>query len=228
MVSSCWSVLHLLQHLVSLYDSISEVTKFANDAFFPRGVVNMYGVYQTYYQTSLLRLQSAANLSWIGSIQAFLLLFVGALTGVIYDAGYLRSLLWVGAGLSVFGMMMTSISTHYWHFVLAQGIMTGCGFGSLFVPSIAIVSQYFSTRKTFATGIASTGSSLGQSQDFDTYTIMVDILNLRRNYLSHHFRSIGVSRRIRLGNSCGSFHHVRYIGYFPFRYATETSAVDAP
>lgn len=61
----------------------------------------------------------------------------------------------------VFGMMMTSISTSYWQIVLAQAMCMGIGLGCLFVPSVAIVSTYFSTRKAFATGIAASGSSLG-------------------------------------------------------------------
>lgn len=62
----------------------------------------------------------------------------------------------------VFGMMMTSISTSYWQIVLAQAMCMGIGLGCLFVPSVAIVSTYFSTRKAFATGIAASGSSLGK------------------------------------------------------------------
>lgn len=75
--------------------------------------MNMYGVYQTFYQTNFLRSESASNISWIGSIQSFLLLFIGAMTGIVYDAGYLRSLLWLGAGLSIYGMMMISICNAY-------------------------------------------------------------------------------------------------------------------
>ena len=120
----------------------------------------MFGVYQTHY-TSSLPSSSASAISWIGSIQAFLLFLVGTLVGPIYDVGHVRSLLVVGSFLSVFGLSMTSICKEYWQLVLAQGILTGTGFGCLFLPGCTIVSQYFSSKKAFATGIASLGSSIG-------------------------------------------------------------------
>jgi len=79
------------------------------------GIANTYGAFQTYYEGASLSSQSPSNISWIGSIQAFLLLFVGGLcTGQIYDAGHLRGLVLVGSISAVFGMMMTSISHEYW------------------------------------------------------------------------------------------------------------------
>ncbi|KAK7953546.1 MFS general substrate transporter [Apiospora saccharicola] len=96
------------------------------------GIVNTYGVFQTYYQTELLKNESASNIAWIGSIQAFLLLFVGALTGPLYDYGYFRHLLAVGSFLMVFGMMMVSLCTQYWQLIIAQGIVVGIGGGCLF------------------------------------------------------------------------------------------------
>ena len=122
--------------------------------------MNMYGVYQAYYSTSLAS-SSASAISWIGSIQAFLLFLVGTLVGPIYDSGYVRSLLAVGSFLSVFGLFMTSICHQYWQYLLAQGVVTGTGFGCLFLPGVTIVSQYFDTKKAFATGVASLGSSIG-------------------------------------------------------------------
>jgi MFS family permease len=86
---------------------------------------------------------------------------VGIATGPLYDAGYFRPLIATGSFLVVFGMMMTSICTAYWQIMLAQAVCMGVGFGCLFVPSVAIVSTYFSTKKAFATGIAAAGSSLG-------------------------------------------------------------------
>lgn len=66
-----------------------------------------------------------------------------------------------GSAAAVFGMMMTSICKEYWQVVLAQGVVTGIGLGSMLLPSVAIMPQYFKTRRAFATGIAASGSSLG-------------------------------------------------------------------
>jgi len=187
----------------------------------------MYGVYQTFYQTNFLRSESASNISWIGSIQSFLLLFVGAMTGIIYDAGYLRSLLWLGAGLSIFGMMVTSICKTYWQVLLAQGIVVGCGFGLLFVPGLAVVSQYFSTKKAFATGVASTGSSLGQWHDVRSFIDTSDILIYRWCHLSHRLRSVRASHRLCLGHSCDSFHYAWYISHISIGHASKVPAIYA-
>lgn len=122
----------------------------------------MFGAYQTFYESNLLESETASNISWIGSVQGFLLFVGGAIAGPFFDMGYLRTLLFLGTFLNVFGMMMTSICTNYWQVFLAQGVAVGTGNGCLFLPSVAIVSQYFTTKKAFAFGIASTGSSIGQ------------------------------------------------------------------
>ncbi|KAI8937053.1 hypothetical protein NX059_006272 [Plenodomus lindquistii] len=126
-----------------------------------RGIVNTFGSYQAYYETDLLPTSSPSSISWIGSIQAFLLLFVGALTGPIYDAGYFRPLLLFGSFMLVLGQMMLSLCHAYWQVLLAQAFCIGIGTGALFVPSVAILSTYFSTRIGMAIGIAASGSSLG-------------------------------------------------------------------
>lgn len=125
------------------------------------GVVNTYGTYQTYYESDLLSSSSPSNISWIGSLQATLLMLVGTLTGPIYDAGYVRSLVATGSVLVVFGQMMLSLSTTYWQVFLAQAVCIGLGTGCMFVPCVAILSTYFSTRVATAMGLAAAGSSLG-------------------------------------------------------------------
>jgi hypothetical protein len=54
------------------------------DIDFCRGVINTWGVYQTYYSIDILKNTSESTIAWVGSIQAFLLMFIGALSGPIY------------------------------------------------------------------------------------------------------------------------------------------------
>jgi MFS family permease len=125
------------------------------------GVLNTFGVFQTYYETGVLFTESSSNISWIGSVQSYCLLLVGLIAGPIYDRGYLRALLSVGSFLIVFGFMMLSLCTTYWQAVLAQGFCIGMGAGLIFVPSLAVLPAYFSTRLGLALGLAASGSSFG-------------------------------------------------------------------
>lgn len=56
---------------------------------------------------------------------------------------------------------MLSLVHTYWQALLAQGFVIGIGAGFLFVPSVAIISTYFTTHLSTAIGIAASGSSLG-------------------------------------------------------------------
>ena len=124
-----------------------------------RGLIQSYGIFQTYYQS--ISLSSETNISWIGSLQGALLLCCCLFTGYLYDAGYVRQMLYLGHALIVGGMMLVGICSSYWHFLLTQGMMVGLGSGLLFLPCVSILQQYFSKRRNIATGIASTGSSIG-------------------------------------------------------------------
>ncbi|KAK3694530.1 major facilitator superfamily domain-containing protein [Podospora appendiculata] len=122
------------------------------------GLINTFGVYQAYYETDLLSSKSPSDISWIGSVQASLLLLMGVFSGPLFDAGYFRSLLITGLFLIVFGQFMTSLCTLYWQILLAQGFCIGIGMGLVFLPSAAIISQYFSRHRALAMGISSAGS----------------------------------------------------------------------
>ncbi|KAL9089756.1 MAG: hypothetical protein Q9165_005550 [Trypethelium subeluteriae] len=125
------------------------------------GILNAFGVFQTYYESGALFTKSSSDIAWIGAIQACLVLLVGLFAGPIYDRGYLRTLLVVGSFGVVFGHMMLSICKTYWQVLLAQGFCVGIGAGCLFVPCVSVLPTYFSSRIGLAVGLASSGSSLG-------------------------------------------------------------------
>jgi MFS family permease len=125
------------------------------------GIVNSFGVFQSYYETDVLASSSSSSISWIGSLQASLLMLVGVISGPLYDAGYFRHLVFAGLILIVFGMFMTSLCAAYWQVLLAQGICVGVGMGLAFVPSTAVLAQWFHRRRALALGCASAGSPIG-------------------------------------------------------------------
>ncbi|GIK02396.1 hypothetical protein Aspvir_006449 [Aspergillus viridinutans] len=125
------------------------------------GVINTWGAFQAYYEQNLLSNVSSSSIAWIGSLQSFLLMLFGVVTGPLFDAGYFRALVIFGSVVLPFGLMMTSISSQYWHLILCQGICIGLAAGCLFVPSVAILPQYFKRKRGLANGLAASGSSIG-------------------------------------------------------------------
>ncbi|KAF3769374.1 hypothetical protein M406DRAFT_52448 [Cryphonectria parasitica EP155] len=123
------------------------------------GVINSFGVFQTYYATALLLPPS--TISWIGSIQIFLLFFIGTFTGRLTDAGYFRPTFVTGTVVFMIGTFTTSVYKAYWQVFLAQGVCIGIGAGCLFCPTVAILSIWFSKNRGLALGIATAGSATG-------------------------------------------------------------------
>ncbi|MCJ1381633.1 hypothetical protein MMC17_004744 [Xylographa soralifera] len=123
------------------------------------GCVASFGVYQLYYTETLLLPPS--QISWIGSVQVFLIFFISTFSGRGADAGYARHLVLVGTVLLLIGTFTTSLAVTYWQIFLAQGICTGIGMGMTFMPAVAVVGTYFARKKTTALAFAASGSGFG-------------------------------------------------------------------
>jgi MFS family permease len=143
-----------------------------------RGFTLTYGAFQSYYRTTLLSSETPSAISWIGTVQAWLLIFIGVLSGPLFDLGYFRSMLIVGNFLVVFGIMMLSLSTTYWQVFLSQGVCMGLGAGLLYIPSLALVGVWFSRKRALAMGIVMSGIAVGGV----IYIIMFDRLTKRAGF----------------------------------------------
>ncbi|KAK9362094.1 major facilitator superfamily domain-containing protein [Lipomyces starkeyi] len=109
------------------------------------GYMNVIGVFQTYYETHQLIDLSPSTISWIGSLQSFILAFGG---------------LWLtvpGCLLLTLGVCMTALCTDYYQFVLAQGVCSVLGASALFYATTSAITGWFSKRR----GVAASGASLG-------------------------------------------------------------------
>lgn len=123
------------------------------------GYINSFGLFQTYYESILSA--SPSTISWIGSIQVFLMFFLGVASGRAADAGYFKLVFSLGLFLQLLGTFMTSLSTTYWQLLLAQGICTGVGNGLMFCPTVSVVSTYFLKHRGIAIGIIAAGTGTG-------------------------------------------------------------------
>ncbi|KAK4556128.1 hypothetical protein LTR86_006825 [Recurvomyces mirabilis] len=126
------------------------------------GLINAFGVFETYYSEILLPGKTPSSIAWIGTLTSFLLCASPISWGPIFDGlDSPRLLVIFGSFCVVFGMMMTSLCSEYWQLMLAQGIVVGIGGGSLFITATSILPSYFSKKRALVMGLSASGSSLG-------------------------------------------------------------------
>ena len=125
------------------------------------GLLISYGAFQEFYTLQYLTDHSASSIAWIGTVQGALLVFVGFFSGPLYDLGFWPHLYAVGSFLTVFGIMMLSVSTKYYQVFLSQGICVGIGSGLLFIPLYSLIGISFSKQRAMAMGIVTSGIAMG-------------------------------------------------------------------
>lgn len=109
----------------------------------------------------------AASIAWIGSIQLFFTTIGCLPAGILLDRGYLKSIIAAGTILEVAGLILTSFFKSFWAILFAQGVCMGVGSGLLAIVPVVIVIMFFEKKRMLATGLASTGASVGkQVQSF--------------------------------------------------------------
>ncbi|KAK9477235.1 major facilitator superfamily domain-containing protein [Lipomyces japonicus] len=125
------------------------------------GIWNSVGIFQAWLATHQLKDHTEGEISWIFSIFSFLFFFCGVQIGPIFDRYGLRVLVLCGSIGFVLSIMLFSICTKYWHFILAFSLLGGVSCSFMFTPSIAAINHWFLNRRGVATGIGTTGGGFG-------------------------------------------------------------------
>ncbi|KAK9458887.1 major facilitator superfamily domain-containing protein [Lipomyces oligophaga] len=125
------------------------------------GYMNVIGVFQTYYENNQLAGYSPSTISWIGSIQTFILAMGGLFAGRMCDMYGPRWLTIPGTILLTVGVCTTAVCTEYYQFILAQGVCSALGASLLFYATTAAVTTWFSVHRGLAFGVAASGASFG-------------------------------------------------------------------
>lgn len=123
--------------------------------------MNPCSVYETYYLQTYLSGYSPSDVAWIGSTQVFFQFAITIISGPMTDRYGAMVMIWPFSLLMVISMMLTSLCTEFYQFMLCQGVLTGICSGMIFSPATTVIGQYFHKKRPMAMAFAQTGSPLG-------------------------------------------------------------------
>lgn len=121
-----------------------------------------YGVYLAYYlSTNLYPSARPLDYAFLGGLNFGLAMFSAPFITILARKFTFRPVMIAGAIIQTLALCLASLSTEIWHLYLTQGALLGIGVGFAYVPSVAILSQWFEKNRSIASGIAAAGSGLG-------------------------------------------------------------------
>ncbi|KAI1391980.1 MFS general substrate transporter [Hypoxylon trugodes] len=125
------------------------------------GLMNSIATLQTYIATNQLSDYDEGTIGWIFSLYTALCFLCGVYVGPLFDRYGPKWLIIPGGIGIVVSIMLLSVCTKYWHFMLSWGILNGIATSLLFTPCLTAIGHFFRERRGFASGLASTGGGLG-------------------------------------------------------------------
>ncbi|TRX93689.1 hypothetical protein FHL15_005365 [Xylaria flabelliformis] len=143
------------------YGWVCVLAQFLINAF-TWGVVASYSVYLSYYLSHDLFTEGRPiDYALIGGFNFGFALLVAPLATLLDRLYGVRTPIFLGVFLLSAGFVLASFATKIWHLYLSQGLCIGLGIGLIYIPSTAIVPQWFSARRSLACGICAAGSGIG-------------------------------------------------------------------
>jgi predicted MFS family arabinose efflux permease len=106
---------------------------------------------------------SRATVSSIVSINIFLYGLIGPFAAALYQRFGLRRTMAAAMLLLTTGYGLSTIATHYWHFVVLWGFVVGAGSGlAATVLGAAVANRWFTERRGLVMGLLTASTATGQ------------------------------------------------------------------
>ncbi|KJZ76176.1 hypothetical protein HIM_04632 [Hirsutella minnesotensis 3608] len=126
------------------------------------GLNSSYGVFLAHYLANdTFPGASPLHYAFVGSLSVSCALIVSPISTICVRELGTKPTMLGGAVLEAVSLICASFATKIWHLFLTQGVLFGLGMGFLFAPSVGIVPQWFTTRRSLANGMSACGSGLG-------------------------------------------------------------------
>ncbi|VDB83131.1 unnamed protein product [Peniophora sp. CBMAI 1063] len=125
-----------------------------------------YGVFQEWYLSSPdspFRGASESAINAIGTITIGLQYIDGMLVMFFVQKypRWTKPMMIASLVLCVGALMLSSFATQVWHLIALQGVVYGIAGGSLYMPVVGWLNEWFVTRRSFACGFIFGGGGLG-------------------------------------------------------------------
>jgi MFS family permease len=126
------------------------------------GLNSSYAVFLAYYlSNNVFPGATPLHYAFIGGLSISQALIVSPLATLTTRVFSTRTTLLIGVVLEAASFIGASFATRIWHLFLTQGLCFGWGMGFLFVGSVGIAAQWFTTHRSLANGISAAGSGIG-------------------------------------------------------------------
>ncbi|KAK3603741.1 hypothetical protein CHS0354_023355 [Potamilus streckersoni] len=123
------------------------------------GIVYSFGIF--YIEFLHYFKGSKAETAWVGSLVPGITLTVGPLASIMTNKYGCRVTTIVGAIIATAGFILSIFATNLYFLYFTFGVLSGIGFGLIYLPAIVSIAYYFEEKRSFATGLAVCGSGLG-------------------------------------------------------------------
>ncbi|KAH9865393.1 hypothetical protein J1614_008976 [Plenodomus biglobosus] len=126
------------------------------------GLNSAYAVFLAYYlANNVFPGATPLHYAFIGGLSISQALIVSPLATLTTRVFGTRTTLLIGVVLETVSFIGASFTSQIWHLFLSQGVCFGWGMGFIFVGSVGIAAQWFTTHRSLANGICAAGSGLG-------------------------------------------------------------------
>jgi len=124
------------------------------------GTMYSFGVFLEPLMTEMK--QSRGTISIAGSLQVALSAFVAPLAGRLVQKCGARKVCVAGAVTAAFGLLLASFGSNLVGIFGGLSLLTGIGFGLMYIPAVVIVAETFNKRRSLAVGLSLCGAGAGQ------------------------------------------------------------------
>ncbi|XP_048870000.1 monocarboxylate transporter 7-like [Brienomyrus brachyistius] len=122
------------------------------------GIIKSFGIFlqdlMSYFG------ETNSRVSWIVSICVFVMTFTAPLSSVLCNRFGYQPVVMLGGFLVCLGTITTAFTNSINEMYVTIGIVSGLGYCLTFLPTVTILSHYFSRRRSLVTALASTGEAL--------------------------------------------------------------------